>query len=211
MTFQLKQKDIKEIIKKLANVFHQEKSYLNELDSKIGDGDHGLSMSRGFNAIVQYVENNQNLCISDIFKKGGMRFNEVTGSTIGILIFSAMRAAGLSIKDKQFIELADLKNMLASSIEAIQKRGKASRGQKTILDSLMPALEYLESQENKKAESEIVRETIEVAYQGAESTKELESQVGRARWFKERSIGVMDPGAYTGYLIIKTIGDYILE
>lgn len=211
MTFQLKQKDIKEIIKKLANVFHQEKSYLNELDSKIGDGDHGLSMSRGFNAIVQYIENNQNLSISDILKKGGMQFNEATGSTIGILIFSAMRSAGLSIKDKQFIELEDLKNMLASSIEAIQKRGKASRGQKTILDSLMPVLEYLEIQENKKAESEIVRETIEVAYQGAESTKELESQIGRARWFKERSIGVIDPGAYTGYLMIKTIGDYIIE
>jgi len=50
-----------------------------------------------------------------------------------------------------------------------------------------------------------------VAYQSAEETKDLEPQIGRSRWFKERSIGVIDPGAYTGYLIIKTIGEYIAE
>jgi dihydroxyacetone kinase-like protein len=210
MAFQLQQEDIKEIFTQLANIFYQEKSYLNDLDSKIGDGDHGLSMSRGFNGIVNFLADNQ-LSISDILVKGGIQFNEVTGSTIGILIFSAMRAAGLTVKDTQIIDLKDLQRMLAASIEAIKKRGKALKGQKTILDSLIPALEYLEGQKNKDNEPTIIQETINKAYEGAELTKKLESQIGRARWFKKRSIGVMDPGAYTGYLIIRTVGEYILK
>lgn len=210
MVNKLQKEDIEKIINQLAVVFNQQKSTLNELDSKIGDGDHGLSMSRGFNAIVEYIKNNPDLSISDMLSKGGMQFNEVTGSTIGILIFSAMRAAGLTVKQKETIDLTDLKNMLAASIEAIQKRGKASQGQKTILDTFIPTLEYLNSIKNNENPNSI-QEAIKVAHQGAESTKDLMPQQGRARWFKDRSIGVMDPGAYSGYLIIKTIGEYILN
>ena len=206
----LQKEDIREIIFQLTDTFNQEKDFLNDLDSKIGDGDHGLSMSRGFNAISKYIAKNPDISISDILIKGGIQFNEVTGSTIGILMFSAMRAAGKAMQDKSDIDLRDLRKMLAVSIEAIQNRGKSSRGQKTILDSLIPTLEYLESKKNDN-KSKVIKDTINIAYQSAQSTKELESQIGRAKWFKERSVGVMDPGAYTGYLMIKTIGEYILE
>lgn len=210
MAIQLQLEDIKKIFIQLAETFNREKDFLNDLDSKIGDGDHGLSMSRGFNAVMKTAEKNPDLTISDMLTKGGMQFNEVTGSTIGILIFSAMRAAGLVVKDKETINLKDLQNMLQASIEAIKKRGKASRGQKTILDSLIPSLEYLEKQKSKIDESLIIKEMIKKAFDGAESTKNLESQIGRAKWFSDRSVGVMDPGAYSGYLIIKTIGEYII-
>ena len=139
MAIQLQQKDIKKIFIQFAETFTKEKDFLNDLDSKIGDGDHGLSMSRGLNAVMKTIENNPDFTISDILIKGGMQFNEATGSTIGILIFSAMRAAGLAVKDKEAINLKDLKNMLQAAIEAIKKRGKATRGQKTILDSLIPS------------------------------------------------------------------------
>jgi|LDZT01.1.fsa_nt_gi dihydroxyacetone kinase-like protein len=211
MAIKLHREDIKKIINQLAIVFNQQKSTLNELDSKIGDGDHGLSMSRGFNAIEEYIKNNPDLTISEMLSKGGMQFNEVTGSTIGILIFSAMRSAGIKVKDKTEIDFTDLQAMLAASIEAIQKRGKAQRGQKTILDTLIPTMEYLESQKDTSNETDIITEAIKIAEKSAEATKDLEPQVGRARWFKERGIGNVDPGAYTGYLIIKTVGAYILE
>ena len=211
MAIQLQQEDVKKIFIQLAETFNREKDFLNDLDSKIGDGDHGLSMSRGFNAVMKTVEESPDLTISEMLIEGGMQFNEVTGSTIGILIFSAMRAAGLAVKDKEPLKLKDLQNMLQASIEAIKKRGKASKGQKTILDSLMPALEYLENQKNNNDESVIIRETINQALEGAQSTKNLESQIGRAKWFIDRSIGVMDPGAYTGYLILNTIGEYITK
>ena len=163
MSFQLQQEDIKEVMTQLAKIFNQEKNYLNDLDSKIGDGDHGLSMSRGFHAIANYLDNHPNLSISDILVKGGMQFNEVTGSTIGFLIFAAMRAAGLTVQNKPAIDFNDLQNILTAAIEAIKKRGKASRGQKTILDSLIPTLEYLDSQKDKKDESEMIKEAIKVA------------------------------------------------
>jgi len=211
MAIQLEQQDLKKIFILLAETFSREKDFLNDLDSKIGDGDHGLSMSRGFNAVQKTIEENPNFTISDMLIKSGLQFNEVTGSTIGILIFSAMRAAGLIIKEKETINLKDLKKMLQVSIEAIKKRGKALKGQKTILDSLIPALEYLEEQKNKTDESLMIKGTVKKAFEGAQSTKNLVSEIGRARWFKERSIGVMDPGAYSGYLILNVVGKYIIK
>ena len=211
MAIQLQQEDVKKIFIQLAETFNREKDFLNDLDSKIGDGDHGLSMSRGFNAVMKTVEESPDLTISEMLIEGGMQFNEVTGSTIGILIFSAMRAAGLAVKDKETLKLKDLQNMLQASIEAIKKRGKASKGQKTILDSLMPTLEYLEKQNAQIEESLIIKGMIKKAFEGAESTKKLESQIGRAKWFSDRSVGVMDPGAYTGHLILNTIGEYITK
>ncbi|MBN2396678.1 MAG: dihydroxyacetone kinase subunit L [Candidatus Atribacteria bacterium] len=211
MNIILHQEDIKNIIVKLDDVFKKEKDFLNELDSKIGDGDHGLTMYRGTNAIAQYLEEYPDLKISDILIKGGFRVNEITGSTIGILIFSAMKAAGLAIKEKESINIKDIQKMLQDSIQAIEKRGKASKGQKTILDSLIPALESLEENNDETDDISTIKRMIKNAYDGAESTKNLESQIGRAKWFKNRSMGVMDPGAYTGYLILKTIGDYILK
>ena len=214
MHVKLGKEDICNIIKKLSAVFKNEKDLLNDLDSKIGDGDHGLSMSRGFDAIDKYLVKRPDLSISDTLIQGGMQFNEVTGSTIGILIFSAMRAAGLAIKDKESIDIMDLEFMLEEAVKAIMKRGKASAGQKTMLDSLVPSLEYLKKSEKnnmKKDEISIVKQMVEKAYKGAKSTKQMESTIGRAKWFKNRSIGVIDPGAYSSYLIIKTIGDYIIK
>jgi len=211
MAIQLQQEDVKKIFIQLADTFNKQKDFLNDLDSKIGDGDHGLSMSRGFNVVMKTVEESPDLTISEMLTKGGMQFNEATGSTIGILIFSAMRAAGLAVKDKKTLDLKDLQNMLKASIEAIKKRGKASKGQKTILDSLIPTLEYLEKQNAQIEESSIIKGMIKKAFEGAESTKKLESQIGRAKWFSDRSVGVMDPGAYTGYLILNTIGEYITK
>jgi len=214
MYVKLDKKDICNIVKKLSDVFKNEKDLLNDLDSKIGDGDHGLSMSRGFDAIDKYLVKHPDLSISDILIQGGMQFNEMTGSTIGILIFSAMRAAGLAIKEKKSIDIKDMEFMLEEAVKAIMKRGKASVGQKTILDSLVPSLEYLKkSQKNnmKKDKIFILTQMIEKAYKGVELTKQMESTIGRAKWFKNRSIGVIDPGAYSGYLIIKTIGDYIIQ
>lgn len=130
MAIQLQQEDVKKIFIQLAETFNREKDFLNDLDSKIGDGDHGLSMSRGFNAVMETIEKIPDLTISDMLTKCGMQFNEVTGSTIGILIFSAMRAAGLVVKDKKTINLKDLQNMLQASIEAIKKNREGFKGAK---------------------------------------------------------------------------------
>jgi len=101
--------------------------------------------------------------------------------------------------------------MLQAGIEAIKKRGKAAKGQKTILDSLIPSLEYLEEQSSREDQSLLISKMVEKALEGAELTKKLESQIGRAKWFSDRSVGVLDPGAYSGYLILNTFGEYIAK
>jgi dihydroxyacetone kinase-like protein len=199
------------ILDKLAEVFQQNKDHLNDLDSKIGDGDHGLSMARGFAAAAKHVREKPPASVSAVLMEGGMQFNEAAGSTIGILMFSAMREAGKAAGDKEEITLPDLAAMLEASIQGIVKRGKAQVGQKTILDSLHPALEALKAGLASGTEEEkLVAEVIQAAGDGAEATRDLKPEVGRARWFSERSVGQIDPGAVSGHLIVKTVGEYLL-
>ncbi|UCF96195.1 MAG: dihydroxyacetone kinase subunit L [Spirochaetaceae bacterium] len=212
MPLSLNTRDAVAILTKLAEVFEQNKDRLNELDARIGDGDHGLSMARGFAAAARQVEEKSPATIGSALMEGGMQFNEAAGSTIGILMFSAMREAGKAVKDKIEATLSDLAEMLEAAVQGIMKRGKAQVGQKTILDSLHPALEALRAGIAAGAEEQkLVAEALRAAADGAERTRDLLPEVGRARWFSERSKGQIDPGAVSGHLILKTIGDYLLE
>ena len=211
MALTLKHEDVAAILIKLAEVFEQNKDHLNDLDTKIGDGDHGLSMARGFTAVAKYVKEKAPATIGAMLMDCGMQFNEAAGSTIGILMFSAMREAGKGIKDKVEVTLSDLAAMLEAAIQGIMKRGKAQVGQKTILDSLHPALVVLQQGlESGMDEEKLVAEVIRAAADGAEKTRDLRPEAGRARWCSERSQGQSDPGAVSGHLIIKTAGEYLL-
>ncbi len=211
MPLTLKHEDVAAILDKLAEVFEESKDHLNDLDTKIGDGDHGLSMARGFTAVAKYVKEKAPATISAMLMEGGLQFNEAAGSTIGILMFSGMREAGKVIKDKEEATLSDLAAMLEAAIQGIMKRGKAQVGQKTILDSLHPALVALQQGIEAGADEEkLVAAVIQAAADGAEQTRDLRPEAGRARWFSERSQGQIDPGAVSGHLIIKTAGEYLL-
>ena len=212
MPLTLNTQDAVALLTRLSEVFQQNKDHLNELDMKIGDGDHGLSMNRGFGAAAKYVQEHAPASISAALMDGGLQFNEAAGSTIGILMFSAMREAGKSVKDKNQVSLADMADMLEAAVAGISKRGKAEVGQKTILDSLHPALQALRSGlEAGTEEKALVAEVIKTAAEGAEHTRELVPEAGRARWFSERSKGQIDPGAVSGHLILKTVGEYLLS
>lgn len=213
MSIALNIEDIKNILKKLAEVFKENREMLNDLDTKLGDGDHGRSMDLGFSAAAAYVAEHNPTGISEALTNGGMQFNEAAGSTIGILMFSAMREAGKACAGKEQIGLADLAAMLDGAIKAIMKRGKADVGQKTILDSLVPALRAIEEGLVKAGADEkaVIRKAIDAASAGAESTREMKPTIGRARWFTERSTNEIDPGAVSGALMVKTIGEYLLS
>jgi dihydroxyacetone kinase-like protein len=211
MPLAFKHEDVAAILNKLAEVFEESKDHLNDLDTKIGDGDHGLSMARGFTAVAKYVKEKAPATISALLMEGGMQFNEAAGSTIGILMFSGLREAGKVVKDKEEATLSDLAAMLEAAIQGIMKRGKARVGQKTILDSLHPALVALQQGIGSGMDEEkLVAAVIQAAADGAEKTRDLRPEAGRARWFSERSQGQIDPGAVSGHLIIKTAGEYLL-
>lgn len=204
--------DIKEIVNLLLDTFEQEADNLNALDSQTGDGDHGFSMVAGFRAFAKFVNDNPCLSIREMLMQGGFEFNEAAGSTIGVLIYSALKEAGkLVAEDKETLGFSDLASMLDTGTQAIMSRGKASLGQKTILDSLIPAAEKAMelAREHPADMAAAIKSIINICFVGAESTKSLKSGIGRAKWFSERTLGVMDPGAFSGYLIIKIAGEYI--
>jgi len=211
MAVSVKPEDTAAILDRLAEVFEQQKDHLNNLDTKIGDGDHGLSMARGFGAAARHVREKFPDTIAAMLMEGGMQFNEAAGSTIGILMFSAMREAGKAAGEKTEVTLYDLASMLEAAVQGIMKRGKAQVGQKTILDSLHPALHVLQAGLASRAdERKLLADVIQAAADGAEATRDLKPEAGRARWFSERSVGQIDPGAVSGHLIIKTVGEYLL-
>ena len=213
MSIALDGEDVKRILKKLAQVFKENRDMLNDLDTKLGDGDHGRSMDLGFSASAAYVDGQNQADISETLMNAGMQFNEAAGSTIGILMFSAMREAGKSCAGKEQLSLPDLKEMLDAAINGIKKRGKADVGQKSILDSLVPALRAIEEglEDASSDEEAVISKAIDAASSGAESTRQMKPTIGRARWFSERSGNEIDPGAVSGALMIKTIGEYLLS
>jgi dihydroxyacetone kinase-like protein len=199
-----------ELFGELARAFEKNRDRLNELDARLGDGDHGLSMSRGFSAVAAYLREKDPASISDALLQAGMQFNEVSGSTIGILMFSALREAGKAAAGKESLGAEELAGMLAAAIEGIKGRGKAEVGQKTILDSLQPALEALRERLSAgDGEGDALRAAALAAEEGAEATRELESKIGRAKWFSERSRGELDPGAVSGAIMVRTAADYL--
>ena len=194
----------------LVAVFAQETDRLNALDAQLGDGDHGLSMQTGLRALLALTESSPDQSLESFLREGGTAFNEAAGSTIGILVMSALKAAGQSVAGKDTLDVGDAADMLEAAISAIMARGKAKPGQKTILDSLMPAVEALRRCAGGPDQHPPVAEQVsDAAKSGAEGTVELTSSTGRARWFKDRSIGIMDPGAWSGYLIMKTVGETV--
>jgi len=211
MALELGVNDFRAVLDDLASVFEENKAYLNELDAKIGDGDHGLSMARGFARVKRHADETAPESITGLLTEGGMQFNEEAGSTIGILMFSAMRAAGKAVAGGDSVGLEELAAMLEAAVEAISKRGKAHVGQKTILDSLHPALEALRAGlETGEVEADVVRRAVQAAADGVERTRGMKAGIGRAKWFAERTRGELDPGAVSGHLIVKAFGDRLL-
>ncbi|WP_413305933.1 dihydroxyacetone kinase subunit DhaL [Bacillus sp. 1P10SD] len=206
----LQSDDIMGILSSIKDLMEENKDYLCELDAALGDGDIGLTVSKGFKAIAEEVAP---LEISDmglLFKKSGFVLAEAVPSTIGTILASAFMQAGNGLKGKNALETADLATLFEGMIEGIRKRGKASFGDKTILDSLYPALEALkEASKNGLSLQESIRLAYVEAQNGAERTKEMQSRHGRAVRYFENSIGHQDPGATVGALIIKGFNVYL--
>ncbi len=192
-----------QIIKNVAFEMKKNKEYLTELDSAIGDADHGINMNRGFKAVVEKLPELENKCIGTILKTVGMTMVSTVGGASGPLYGTAFIYAGKEVMGKYELELADFKKVFSSALDGIYKRGKAQIGDKTMVDTLAPVVDFLSSDIDKETKQEILCQVEEIAKKGMESTKPLIALKGRASFLKERSKGHLDPGAVSSYLIIK--------
>lgn len=202
--------DVMAILRKMAADFESQQAYLNELDSAIGDGDHGISMTIGFRAVVDGLPGLASQDIGTMLMKSGVAFNSKAASTIGILMATAFMRAGKAVQGRNELTLADVVAMGQAAEQGIKDRGKAEVGDKTLLDALAPAVAALEEMAAKNGSLLPALEAAQAAAEaGVKSTIDMKSKIGRAAWLQDRTIGKQDPGATSIYLMVKSIVEYM--
>ena len=204
-----KESEAQIIVEKLVEMIHQNRSYLSEIDGLIGDGDHGINMDKGFTIAAKRLEGQQ-LGLSGSLRVLGDVLIEEIGGSMGPLYGTFFKRMARLSKDKEIIDSFTFQQMLESAVDGLNQIGNAKVGDKTLMDSLIPALEALQkaNRENKEFTTAL-NEMEEAAKKGWESTKDLVAKVGRASRLGERSRGVLDAGATSCYLILKTFSEEI--
>ncbi|TFG28804.1 MAG: dihydroxyacetone kinase subunit L [Promethearchaeota archaeon] len=205
---QLTIKDTVEMFLFVAKRVIDSKDILTEADKKIGDGDHGVNMARGFQTVIKILEEDSFPTLGDLLNSIGMSLLTSVGGAAGAIFGTFFRGGAKNLMEESVFNAQTLSIMLIDALEAIQQRGKAKKGDKTMVDVLEPAA--LKSKETrslslKDALSLIVKE----AEEGVEKTKEMVATVGKAKTLGERSLGYSDPGAITTSLILRYMLEYV--
>ncbi|MGL4570606.1 MAG: dihydroxyacetone kinase subunit DhaL [Clostridium sp.] len=199
-------KKVIEILNKIYIKLDNNKAYLTELDATIGDGDHGLNMSKGFSAVVDKLKDDNGDNIGEIFKKTGMALVTNVGGASGPLYGTAFMKAAIAVNGKNDIDLREFVNALKMALDGIKQRGKAVEGEKTMIDSLSPAIKAMEKAiEDENDDITVLEKGKDAALKGVEFTKTIKATKGRASYLGERSIGHQDAGATSCYYILETI------
>lgn len=195
-------------LQQLAQALHENRGYLTQLDSPIGDADHGINMDRGFKAVIDKLPTVANMDIGSILKTVGTTLVSTVGGASGPLYGTAFLRAGMATAGKYELFEADYTTMLEAALEGIRARGKAQPGEKTIVDALTPALAAArEAQAQGLDISQITRSASDAAEAGMKATIPMLATKGRASYLGERSIGHQDPGATSSWLMLKTLAD----
>ncbi|MCI8327173.1 MAG: dihydroxyacetone kinase subunit L [Lachnospiraceae bacterium] len=202
---------IYECIQKIGDAIIENKDFLTDLDREIGDADHGVNMARGFTEVLAQLPQDET-DLGKVLKKVGMVLLSKVGGASGPLYGTAyMKAAG-PVNGKTELTLEDGKEMLEAVIAGIKMRGKAERGEKTMLDALEPALEALtKGLENGDDAQACLNAMCEAAREGVEYTKTIRATKGRASYLGDRSIGHQDPGATSSAITLEAIKEFYVE
>ena len=184
---------------------------ITALDASIGDGDLGVTCRLGMRAAVEALDGLSEAPLDQMLLKAGMAFNSAGASTYGALVATAAMRAAKYAKDNG-VEAWDLPALVGAgkaAAEGIQQRGKAARGEKTMLDALWPAIEALEAAHaDGKGLPEALADAAQAAREGVEATRPLRSKYGRAAWLQDKTIGVPDPGAAVVAVVAAALAAY---
>lgn len=181
-------------------------SMLTELDTAIGDGDHGENMMRGFKAVQKNLEASPAppADLTGFFRSVGMALLSSVGGAAGPLYGGFFLALSKASDGKDKLSKPELAQVLSAGLADIQRRGKAQLGDKTMVDAIAPALEaYCASPDGDLASA--ARAAAAQAHKSAEATIPLQARKGRASYLGERSIGHQDPGATSAWLLLQAL------
>ncbi|HAA8493935.1 TPA_asm: dihydroxyacetone kinase subunit L [Listeria monocytogenes] len=168
----------------------ENKQLLSDLDQAIGDGDHGINMARGLGELKKAFTEKEPADLKDVFKTAGMTMVSKVGGASGPLYGTAFLNMSKAL-DSETIDAEGLTKVLEAGLEGIEKRGKSHAGEKTMIDVWEPVVNALHQED-------LTDDVVEAALQ---KTKDLKATKGRASYLGERSIGHLDPGAYSSALL----------
>lgn len=197
--------DILAWLQDVAQTIAENRDYLVQLDSPIGDADHGANMDRGFRAIMGKMGEISDKDIGTIFKTAAMTLIATVGGASGPLYGTFFLQAGIKTAGKMEISIEEWAVVLEAALAGIVMRGKAEVNQKTMVDALTPAVQALkQAVAEGKSQAEALELSAEAARRGMLATIPMLALKGRASYLGERSIGHQDPGATSSYLILNS-------
>jgi phosphoenolpyruvate---glycerone phosphotransferase subunit DhaL len=195
-------------LRRIAQVLHEQRQYLTELDSAIGDADHGFNMDRGFTAIEAKLDSVEGQDAGSVLKMVASTLISTVGGAAGPLYGTAFLRAGVALTGKTTLTVEDCVTGLNAGVQGIRDRGKATTGEKTMVDALVPAQEALAAAASEGLDlPQAFDRAASAAEAGAEATIPMLATKGRASYLGERSIGHKDPGATSSALLLRAVAD----
>lgn len=200
--------DVMRWLERTADVLHENRTYLTDLDSAIGDADHGINMDRGFSAVRNKFPDMATMDIATRLRTVGSTLVSTVGGAGGPLYGTAyLRAAGVAA-GKQELTSVDVVAMLEAFLGGVVSRGKAQTGEKTMVDALTPAVAAAKQALDEGATlAQITSRASAAAEEGMKATIPMLATKGRASYLGERSIGHQDPGATSSWLILRSLAE----
>ncbi len=200
--------DAATFVRTYAATVAEHKDELTELDSAIGDADHGINMDRGFQAVLVKLDGVSDGDIGALFKTVGMTLVSTVGGAGGPLYGTLFLQLGVASAGKTELSAEDWLGALTAAVEGVRARGKAEPNDKTMLDALMPARAALaEAIEAGASFPDALRRSAAAGEEGMKATIPLVARKGRASYLGERSAGHQDPGATSSFLLLSTVAD----
>ncbi|NMG07273.1 dihydroxyacetone kinase subunit DhaL [Brasilonema sp. UFV-L1] len=189
-----------------AAQIEQNKDYLTQLDAAIGDADHGINMERGFKKAIAQLSTVADKDIGSILKTVSMTLISSVGGASGPLYGTLFLRASTTVAGKEELTAENMLEMLKAGLDGVLGRGKATQGDKTMIDVLSPAvMAFQQAVSDGKSTLEAMQQSVAAAEQGVKDTTPMIAKKGRASYLGERSVGHQDPGATSSYLMLKSL------
>lgn len=203
--------DGKMVLMRMVRAIRENKEYLGEVDGLIGDGDHGMNMNKGFSVFQERFKDSDIDFCSGLQSLGLVLMNEIGGSMgpiYGTMFLSMAKAA----EGKQTLTVSDLTGMMTSALSELQELVDARVGDKTLMDTLIPAIEAMQEAEAQGKDMRTMLENMkQAAKEGRDATKDMVARYGRSSRLGERSRGVLDAGSVSCCLLLESMADGIVE
>jgi len=198
--------DVEFVVRQMSETIVENEKYFGELDAVVGDGDFGYSLARGFEIVLDQWDGFDRTDPGVFLTKIATTVSGRIGGTSGPIWGTAILRAGTNLKGSETFEPEDVVRALRASIEGIKARGQAELGEKTLLDSLVPAVDTLEAQiAAGSPAAETVAAMAATARTAADATITMQAMRGRAAYTGERSIGSVDAGATAVAVLLEAL------